>query len=48
MHELPFTLPCSNTTPMTLMHGHVNKWHDIKVRNKHKNPNLNMLKTKSI
>ena len=33
---------------MALMHGHVNEWHSIKARNKHKNPNLSMLKTTSI
>ena len=30
------------------MHGHANEWHSIKARNKHKNPNLSMLKTTSI
>ena len=31
-------LPFSNITPMALMHGHVNEWHDIKT----KKPNLNI------
>ena len=33
---------------MALMHGHVNEWHSVKARNKHRNPNLSMLKDKQV
>ena len=36
----------SNTTPMAMMHRHVNEWHSSKARNKRRNPNLGMLKDK--
>ena len=31
-------LPCSNSSPMALMYGHVNEWHGIKIKKQEDKP----------
>ena len=39
-------LPCSNSGPMTSMHGHVNEWHGIKTKKQKGKPQSKHVKDK--